>query len=356
MSGLSPRHTEGVLRNAWSTRIDDYCIAVAWGVDGRSVFVADTAGGVFGLDGRTGRHQWSRLSAHAGGIMAMAHHPVEARLATSGQDGRVAIWDTRTGELQRALEIDARWVEHVAWSPRGDWLAAASGRRIIVWSNAGERVWTSEPHPSTVSAIAWAKKDQLLSTCYGRVAFWKVPHGDRVEELTWKGSLVSVELSPDGEIVACGSQDNTVHFWRRATGQDSMMSGYPCKPNALAFDSSGLLLATGGAANVTVWCFAQGGPEGTEPGDLSLHIEPVRCLKFAHRGRLLASGGRDSGVVVWRLDARGHGEAVGVSTAEGPVEQLAWRPDDRVLVAIDGEGGVTAWTVESARSKRARGR
>ena len=53
-------------------------------------------------------------------------------------------------------------------------------------------------------------------------------------------------LSPDGGIVACGSQDNSVHFWRRSTGQDSEMFGYPGKPSALAFDDTGTLLATGG--------------------------------------------------------------------------------------------------------------
>ena len=62
-------------------------------------------------------------------------------------------------------------------------------------------------------------------------------------------------LSPDGDIVACGSQDNSVHFWRRSSGQDSMMSGYRGKPSALAFDSSGMLLATSGGESATVWCF-----------------------------------------------------------------------------------------------------
>ena len=34
-------------------------------------------------------------------------------------------------------------------------------------------------------------------------------------------------IKPDGDIVACGSQDNSVHFWRRSTGMDAEMTGYP---------------------------------------------------------------------------------------------------------------------------------
>ena len=55
--------------------------------------------------------------------------------------------------------------------------------------------------------------------CYGRVTFFNAATGEAHQKLEWQGSLVSMVLSPDGGIVVCGSQDNSVHFWRRATGQ-----------------------------------------------------------------------------------------------------------------------------------------
>ena len=77
-----------------------------------------------------------------------------------------------------------------------------------------------------------------------------------------------------------------------------MMSGYPGKPSALAFDASGTLLATSGGNTATVWSFEGNGPEGTQPGELEGHIESVTSLTFAKTGRRLASGGRDGVVVV----------------------------------------------------------
>ena len=152
-------------------------------------------------------------------------------------------------------------------------------------------------------------------------------------------------LSPDGDVVACGSQDNSVHFWRRSTGQDSMMSGYPGKPSALAFDDAGVLLATGGGDTVTVWSFQNGGPEGTRPGVLELHVEPVTTLAFARRAQRLASGGRDGAVVVWSLRRNGEGGPVGAAVVAGIVAELYWRPDGRALAALDAQGGVTAWRI-----------
>ena len=69
-----------------------------------------------------------------------------------------------------------------------------------------------------------------------------------------------MELSPDGDIVACGSQDNSVHFWRRSTGMDAEMTGYPGKPSHHSFDDSGKLLATSGSERITCLLYTSPSP------------------------------------------------------------------------------------------------
>ena len=129
------------------------------------------------------------------------------------------------------------------------------------------------------------------------------------------------------------------------------MHGYPGKPSYLAFDESGTLLATGGGEDVTVWSFEGDGPEGTSPGILALHVKTVTALRFAPRGRRLASGARDGAVVVWSLQGDGQGVPVGAALVGGDdmvpdvVSGLAWRPDGRGLAALDASGGVTYWRV-----------
>ena len=123
------------------------------------------------------------------------------------------------------------------------------------------------------------------------------------------------------------------------------LSGYPGKPSALAFDNTGTLLATGGGESVTVWSFQGDGPEGTRPGFLNLHIQPVTTLAFARRKLRLASGGRDGGVVVWSLRKNGEGGPIGAAVVAGVVSELHWRQDGRALAALDARGGVTVWRV-----------
>ncbi|MCY4213805.1 MAG: hypothetical protein OXF68_09290 [Gammaproteobacteria bacterium] len=343
MPDVSAQEPHGALRTGWSATVDDYAIAGGWTARGDTLAVADSAGGVYAFEGKSGACAWGWPGRHDGGALALAVHPDGATFATAGQDGHVLIWDVAGGEVKQAIEVGRAWVENLAWSPDGRLLAASCSRQVAAYGEDGREAWRSDDHPSTVSAIAWSNAGELATACYGRVTFFDASTGEAGQQLSWKGSLVSMALSPDGDVVACGSQDNSVHFWRRSTEQDSMMSGYPGKPSALAFDDAGTLLATSGGPMVTVWSFQDDGPEGTRPGALELHVQPVTTLAFARRALRLASGGRDGGVVVWSLKKSGEGGAIGAAVVADLVAELHWRPDGRALAALDAQGGVTVW-------------
>ena len=347
MSNLNVGSPKGALRRGWSAAVGDYAIAGGWGLRGEALIVGDAAGGVYAFDGKSGATVWERRGVHEGGVLAVAIHPSGTAFATAGQDSRVLIWSAAEGQISRAIDVGSGWVENVAWSPDGQWLAASCSRQVRAYGADGAEVWRSDDHPSTVSAIAWSSAGELATACYGRVTFFDAPTGELRQKLEWQGSLVSMALSPDGDIVACGSQDNSVHFWRRSTEEDSMMSGYPAKPSALAFDDTGTLLATGGGEAVTVWSFQSRGPEGTRPGVLEFHVQPITTLSFAPGEMRLASGGRDGAVVVWSLQRDGEGDPIGAAVVAGAVAELYWRPDGRALAALDAQGGVTVWRVSN---------
>ena len=345
MFKLTHGRSVGVLGKGWSAEVGDYAIAGGWSLRGQALVVGDTEGGIYAFEGDTGAAAWSQRGVHEGGVLSMAIHPSGSTFATAGQDGRVLIWSAAEGQVSRAIDIGNGWVENVEWSPDGQRLAASCSRQVHAYDVDGDELWRSDDHPSTVSAIAWSGAGELATACYGRAAFFDASTGELRQNLEWQGSLVSMVLSPDGGIVACGSQDNSVHFWRRSTGEDSEMFGYPTKPSALAFDDTGTLLATGGGEAVTVWSFRRKGPEGTRPGTLDFHVQPVTTLAFAPGSMHLASGGRDGAVAVWSLKRNGKGRRIGSEKLEDAVAELYWRPDGSTLAALDAHGGVTVWRI-----------
>ena len=351
MSDLNAGYQVGVLDRGWSAAVGDYAIAGGWILRGEALVAGDADGGVYAFDGESGAPAWAQSGVHEGGVLSVAVHPRGTVFATAGKDGRALIWSAAEGQVSRAIDVGSGWVENVAWSPDGQLLAASCSRKVYVYDENGEEVWRSDDHPSTVSAIAWSSVGELATTCYGRATFFGAATGELRQKLEWQGSLVSMVLSPDGGIVACGSQDNTVHFWRRSSGEDSRMAGYPAKPSALAFDSTGTLLATGGGESVIVWSFRRNGPEGSRPGVLEFHDDLVTTLTFTPGAMRLATGGRDGAVVVWSLRRNGEGRPIGADDVGASLSELYWRPDGGALAALDAHGGVTVWQTRPAKGR-----
>ena len=144
-------------------------------------------------------------------------------------------------------------------------------------------------------------------------------------------------------VIACGSQDGSVHFWRLATGQDSQMSGYPSKPRALAWDHESRLLATAGDASVTLWDFRGKGPEGTRPIVLDAHKGLCTRLAFSPRKGVLASGSQDSSILLW--EPRRGTRPVRFAFLEDEVTALRWHPEHHTLVGADAAGTLCAWEI-----------
>jgi WD40 repeat protein len=161
--------------------------------------------------------------------------------------------------------------------------------------------------------------------------------------LPWRGSLISLAWSPNGAVIACGTQESSVHFWRVASGRDSEMSGFPSKPRALAWSSDGNLLATGGDIAVTIWSFEGKGPEGKAPTVLVGHQALCTALAFHPKQPRLASGSDDTGVLVW--DPRAIRTPVAFGFLDETVTVLAWTARGTLLIGADAVGTVRAWGV-----------
>jgi WD40 repeat protein len=238
----------------------DYVTALEVARDGTICVVGLGDGRVIGVDLWTGRELFA-VSAHEGGVLGVNISPDGERVATCGQDTVAKLW-TREGAFQRELPCGgSAWVDHVVWAPAGGRLATAAGRSVRVWTEHGEPLVECEPLASSVTGLAWRSDGTgLAACCYGGVHILPFVPGAKTRHLEWKGSLISLAWSPDAKIIACGSQDTSIHFWRLASGQDSTMSGYRFKPKALAWDSESKLLATSGDSAITVWDFAARAP------------------------------------------------------------------------------------------------
>ena len=179
-----------MLQNSFFASVNDYSIAGGGGLKGKLFAFGDASGSVHAFEGTSGKEIWATAGAHEGGVMNLAVSPNGAQLATVGQDRQIALWNIADGLLQHRMVVGDNWVEHVAWSKSGNQLAVSSGKVVTILSSSGEKIWSSENHPSTVSALGWVTDQELSTACHGRFTFFDIVSAQESERLEWRGSLV----------------------------------------------------------------------------------------------------------------------------------------------------------------------
>jgi WD40 repeat protein len=343
MPRLAERATANTLKEGWEASLDDYVIRLEWSRAG-IIAAACIGGPIHLLDGSSGGTV-RVLDGHRVGTQCISWSRDGRFLASGGQDGKVRIWDPNEDEPVRVLDAGSAWVEQIAFAPDGGLLAAAAGRNLRLWNAQGEVVQTYAPHPTTISDIQWQRQGMFLtSACYGQLATFTPNSAEPIKLFRWKGSILTVAWSPDGNYIATGNQDASVHFWYRKTAKDLEMSGYPTKVRELSWDASSRYLATGGSAIVIVWDCGGKGPAGTRPIELEAHDTLLSALEYQRNGDLLASGCQNGLVCVW--NPRKRQTPVGRSQLEAAATQVRWSPDDRVLAASSAKGLVRTLSVD----------
>lgn len=333
----------------WRTQISGYPRALDASADGRWLALGLDDGHVQLVRAGTGELDQS-LKVHGDALTALSWNPRLPLLASAGEDGAVKLCDMASGTTDEVVPPGDTWAQHVAWNPKGSKLASSVGRRARIHALDGRGHQELPEVESTVAGLAWAPDGQTLgAACYGGVRLFEPKSGRRTRKLDWKGSMLNVAWSPNGKVVACGCQDNSVHFWRLATGRDSMMSGYPQKPSTIAWSHDSAMLATGGGMEITVWQFDGKGPEGSMPLVLEAHRTPVTHLCFSPLVKVLASGDRTGEILLWFPDEAN--TPVRRHRLPSRIEALTWALDPDAahlrLVACDAEGHVAAWSLQA---------
>ncbi|WP_321334470.1 WD40 repeat domain-containing protein [Breoghania sp.] len=276
------------------------------------------------------------VQAHKGSVLAACVSRDGRHLVTSGDDGRV-MQIGEDGALECLAERPRKWIDILATGPDGA-VAFASGR--TAWTRDRSGAEKEFPMERAVGGLAFAPKGMRLAVArYGGATLFWVNTAGKPTELSWAGAHNGITWSPDGKYVVTTMQENALHGWRLADGQDMRMTGYPAKIKATSWSTRGRYLATSGAGAAILWPFSgKNGPMGQTPLQLGAMGEDALVSMVAcHPDEdALAIGYQDGMVLASRFEDGA--ERVLRRSGEGPVTTLSWSQDG-MKVAFGTEGG-----------------
>jgi len=146
--------------------------------------------------------------------------------------------------------------------------------------------------------------------------------------------------------LATGSWDGTVSVWDMRDGSlTRSLQAYPHPISSVAATPDGTCLFAGSGAHPTVVGWTM--PEAKRAFSLCGHKKGAACVATSPDGRMLAVGGYDNVIYLWRLSdqrlvalLRSHGSSV---------RSVSFSPDGVLLASGSEDGEVRLWDIPSER-------
>jgi len=283
------------------------------------------------------------LTGHKSSVEAIAFSPDNTRIATTGADRVIRLWDVQAQEgHHNQLKAHNSIVSGIAWFDK--FLMSSSwDYKICIWdTETQQKIRDLTGHSGWIQALVISPDGALLASgsADGNIKLWDWQTGE--EKITFTGSrdaILCLAFNQNGNILVSGDAGGTIRFWEIETGKELQeIAAHSEAINSIVFSPSDqLLISASGDRTIKIWQWHS----QTLLQTLTGHEGEIFAIALNQNGNLLASGSADKTVKLWHP---GSGRLLqSLDDHAGGVKTVAWNADDTILATGSQDKTVKLW-------------
>jgi|GEM_PF-98825 len=221
--------------------------------------------------------------------------------------GGTALMSLLNGEI--LTEIDSP-TEKVAFNRQQSLLALVWQQKIYIWNiKTGQLLQELQGHERPIFALAFSPDGSLLvsTSADESIVFWDLTKPGQKKTISLDYALVfCLAFSPDGRYLALGTSEGNIKLLEVETLEviQKLLQGHKSSIESLVFNNDGSLIASGGRDGlICLWKV----PTDEKISVLEGHTDWVTSLAFSPDDCYLASGGsvEDKTIRLWDFQKEG---------------------------------------------------
>ncbi|GFZ21637.1 WD-40 repeat family protein [Actinidia rufa] len=284
------------------------------------------------------------------------------RLVSGSDDFTMFLWEPAVSKHPKTrMTGHQQLVNHVYFSPDGQWVASASfDKSVKLWNGiTGKFVAAFRGHVGPVYQISWSADSRLLlsGSKDSTLKVWDIRTQKLKQDLPGHADEVfAVDWSPDGEKVASGGRDRVLKLWMVfvpfSFGTDNI---YPLLGEQMALERYNKMKGSAperlvsGSDDFTMFLWEPAVSKHPKTR-MTGHQQLVNHVYFSPDGQWVASASFDKSVKLWNgitgkfvAAFRGH---------VGPVYQISWSADSRLLLSGSKDSTLKVWDIRTQKLKQ----